>query len=1194
MNYGKHRTRRSYARIKEVLDLPNLIEIQTNSYQWFLDEGLKEMFDDIMPIDDFQGKLSLEFVGYQLLEPKYTVEEARQHDANYSAPLHVTLRLTNHETGEIKSQDVFFGDFPLMTKQGTFIINGAERVIVSQLVRSPGVYFHSETDKNSRVTYGTTVIPNRGAWLEYETDAKDIAYVRIDRTRKIPLTELVRALGFGSDQDIINMFGDNDSLMLTLEKDVHKNTDDSRTDEALKDIYERLRPGEPKTADSSRSLLYARFFDPKRYDLASVGRYKVNKKLSLKTRLLNQVLAETLADPDTGEVIAQKGTKVDRQVMDKLAPYLDRDDFKTITYQPSDQGVVTDPIELQSIKVYSQVTPDKEINLIGNGHIGKKVKHIVPADVLASMNYFLNLQEGLGSIDDIDHLGNRRIRSVGELLQNQFRIGLSRMERVVRERMSIQDTATVTPQQLINIRPVVASIKEFFGSSQLLQFMDQTNPLGELTPKRRLSALGPGGLTRDRAGYEVRDVHYTHYGRMCPIETPEGPNIGLINSLASYAVVNPYGFIETPYRRVSWDTHKVTDKIDYLTADEEDNYIVAQANSPLNDDGSFVDETVLARHKDNNIEISPDKVDYMDVSPKQVVAVATACIPFLENDDSNRALMGANMQRQAVPLVNPHAPLVGTGMEYKAAHDSGTAVLANNAGTVEYVDAKQIRVRREDGALDAYNLMKFKRSNAGKNYNQRPIVTIGDHVDVDEIIADGPAMQNGELALGQNPIIAFMTWNMYNYEDAIVLSERLVKDDVYTSIHIEEYESEARDTKLGPEEVTREIPNVGEEALKDLDEFGVVRVGAEVRDGDILVGKVTPKGVTELSAEERLLHAIFGEKAREVRDTSLRVPHGGGGIIQDVKIFTREAGDELSPGVNMMVRVYITQKRKIQVGDKMAGRHGNKGTVSVVVPEEDMPYLPDGTPVDICLSPMGVPSRMNIGQVLELHLGMAARNLGIHVATPVFDGANDKDLWATVKEAGMASDGKSVLYDGRTGEPFENRVSVGIMYYMKLSHMVDDKIHARSIGPYSLVTQQPLGGKAQFGGQRFGEMEVWALEAYGAAYTLQEILTYKSDDVVGRVKTYEAIVKGEPIPKPGVPESFRVLVKELQALGLDMKVLGADKKEIELRDMDDDEDDIVSVDALAKFAAQQEEKKAHEAAAQATDGKSANSTDDKK
>ncbi|MFD1430627.1 DNA-directed RNA polymerase subunit beta [Lacticaseibacillus mingshuiensis] len=1189
VNYGKHRTRRSYSRIKEVLDLPNLIEIQSNSYQWFLDEGLKEMFDDIMPIEDFQGNLSLEYVDYQLLEPKYTVEEARQHDANYSAPLHVTLRLTNHETGEIKSQDVFFGDFPLMTKQGTFIINGAERVIVSQLVRSPGVYYNSETDKNSRVTYGTTVIPNRGAWLEYETDAKDIAYVRIDRTRKLPLTELIRALGFGADQDIINMFGDNDSLMLTMEKDVHKEESDTRTDEALKDIYERLRPGEPKTADSSRSLLYARFFDPKRYDLASVGRYKVNKKLSLKTRLLGQTLAETLADPDTGEVIVQKGTKVDRHVMDTLGEYLDREDFKTVTYQPEDGGVVTDPMTIQAIKVYSQVNPEHELTLIGNGHIDKKVKHLTPADIIASMNYFLNLQEGLGSTDDIDHLGNRRIRSVGELLQNQFRIGLSRMERVVRERMSIQDSMTVTPQQLINIRPVVASIKEFFGSSQLSQFMDQTNPLGELTHKRRLSALGPGGLTRDRAGYEVRDVHYAHYGRMCPIETPEGPNIGLINSLASYAVVNPYGFIETPYRRVSWADHKVTDKIDYLTADEEDNYVVAQANTPLNDDGSFATDDILARSKDDNIETTADHVDYMDVSPKQVVAVATACIPFLENDDSNRALMGANMQRQAVPLVDPHAPLVATGMEYKAAHDSGIAVLAEHPGTVEYVDAKTIRVRRDDGALDKYNLMKFRRSNAGKNYNQRPIVRLGDKVDTDEIVADGPAMDNGELALGQNPIIAFMTWNMYNYEDAIVLSERLVKEDVYTSIHIEEYESEARDTKLGPEEITREIPNVGEDALKDLDEFGIVRVGAEVRDGDILVGKVTPKGVTELSAEERLLHAIFGEKAREVRDTSLRVPHGGGGIIQNVRIFTREAGDELSPGVNMMVRVYITQKRKIQVGDKMAGRHGNKGTVSVVVPEEDMPYLPDGTPVDILLSPMGVPSRMNIGQVLDLHLGMAARNLGIHVATPVFDGANDDDIWATMKEAGMASDGKSILYDGRTGEPFENRISVGVMYYMKLAHMVDDKLHARSIGPYSLVTQQPLGGKAQFGGQRFGEMEVWALEAYGAAYTLQEILTYKSDDVVGRVKTYEAIVKGEPIPKPGVPESFRVLVKELQSLGLDMKVLDQNKEEIELRDMDDDEDDVVSVDALAKFAAEQEVKKAQEAATTATDA-----SDDKK
>ncbi|MCD2257304.1 DNA-directed RNA polymerase subunit beta [Agrilactobacillus fermenti] len=1181
VNYGKHRTRRSYARIKEVLELPNLIEIQSNSYQWFLDEGLREMFDDIMPIDDFAGNLSLEFVDYQLLEPKYTVEEARQHDANYSAPLHVTLKLTNHETGEIKTQDVFFGDFPLMTEQGTFIINGAERVIVSQLVRSPGVYFNSEIDKNSRTTYGTTVIPNRGAWLEYETDAKRISYVRIDRTRKIPMSELVRALGFGSDSDIIDIFGENESLMLTLEKDVHKNTEDSRTEEALKDIYERLRPGEPKTADSSRSLLYARFFDPKRYDLAAVGRYKINKKLSLKSRLLNQTLAETLADPDTGEVLAQKGDLVDRQLLDKLIPYLQRDDFKTYTFQPSDEGVLQDPVTLQIIKIYSKNNLDQEVNLIGNGHIDAKVKHVIPADILASMNYFFNLQEGIGTTDDIDHLGNRRIRSVGELLQNQFRIGLSRMERVVRERMSIQDTSTITPQQLINIRPVVASIKEFFGSSQLSQFMDQTNPLGELTHKRRLSALGPGGLTRDRAGYEVRDVHYTHYGRMCPIETPEGPNIGLINSLASYAVVNKYGFIETPYRRVDWGTHKVTDKIDYLTADEEDEYVVAQANSPLNEDGSFQDERVLARHRDDNIEISPDRVDYMDVSPKQVVAVATACIPFLENDDSNRALMGANMQRQAVPLVDPHAPLVGTGMEYIAAHDSGTAMLAKEAGTVEYVDAKQIRVRREDSSLDTYALTKFRRSNAGKSYNQRPIVKKGDHVDKSEIIADGPAMENGELALGQNPLIAFMTWNMYNFEDAIVLSERLVKDDIYTSIHIEEYESEARDTKLGPEEITREIPNVGEDALKNLDEFGIIRIGAEVRDGDILVGKVTPKGVTELSAEERLLHAIFGEKAREVRDTSLRVPHGGGGIIQDVKIFTREAGDELSPGVNMMVRVYITQKRKIQVGDKMAGRHGNKGTVSIVVPEEDMPFLPDGTPVDILLNPMGVPSRMNIGQVLELHLGMAARNLGIHVSTPVFDGAREDDLWRTVKEAGMASDGKSILYDGRTGEPFDNRVSVGVMYYMKLAHMVDDKLHARSIGPYSLVTQQPLGGKAQFGGQRFGEMEVWALEAYGAAYTLQEILTYKSDDVVGRVKTYEAIVKGEPIPKPGVPESFRVLVKELQSLGLDMKVLDADRQEIELRDMDDEDDDVVSVDALTKYAKEQEEKKAKEEAQKA-------------
>jgi DNA-directed RNA polymerase subunit beta len=1162
VKYGKHRVRRSYARIKEVLDLPNLIEIQTDSYNWFLDEGLREMFTDIMPIEDFQGKLSLEFVDYKLMEPKYTVEEARNHDANYSAPLHVTLRLTNQETGEIKSQDVFFGDFPLMTPAGTFIINGAERVIVSQLVRSPGVYYNEELDKNGRPSYGTTFIPNRGAWLEYETDAKGLSYVRIDRTRKLPVTELVRALGYESDSEILQILGENyDSLMLTLEKDVHKDPTDSRTDEALKDIYERLRPGEPKTAESSRALLTARFFDPKRYDLAPVGRYKINKKLSLKTRLMGLTLAETLADPETGEVIAAKGTVVDKKVMGALSAYLDRDDFKTVTYNPNEDAVVTEPMTVQVIMVESPEDPEKSLPIIGNGHIDDTIRTVTPADIIAGLNYFLNLQLGLGAVDDIDHLGNRRIRRVGELLQNTFRIGLSRMERVVRERMSIQDAETVTPQQLINIRPVVAAVKEFFGSSQLSQFMDQTNPLGELTNKRRLSALGPGGLTRDRAGYEVRDVHYTHYGRMDPIETPEGPNIGLINSLATYGRVNKYGFIETPYRRVDWDTHKVTDKIDYLTADEEDNFIVAQGNSVLNEDGSFATETVLARKGDENIEVAIDQVDYMDVSPKQMVAVATAAIPFLENDDSNRALMGANMQRQAVPLIDPHAPLIGTGIEYKAAHDAGVALIAKYPGTVEYVDGREIRVRREDGSLDKYKLMKFRGSNAGKNYNQRPIVSAGDQVDADEVLADGPSMEQGELALGQNPLIAFMTWQGYNFEDAIIINERLIRDDVYTSIHIEEFESEARDTKLGPEEFTREIPNTGEDQLKDLDERGIIRIGAEVEDGDILVGKVTPKGVTELSAEERLLHAIFGEKAREVRDTSLRVPHGGGGIVQDVRVFTRENGDELAPGVNMMIRVYIAQRRKIQVGDKMAGRHGNKGTVSVIVPSEDMPFMPDGTPIDIMLSPMGVPSRMNIGQVLELHLGMAARELGIHIASPVFDGARDTDIWAAINEAGLPADGKTILYDGRTGEAFDKRVSVGIMHYMKLAHMVDDKIHARSIGPYSLVTQQPLGGKAQFGGQRFGEMEVWALEAYGAAHTLQEILTYKSDDVVGRVKTYEAIVKGEQIPKPGVPESFRVLVKELQALGLDMQVLDADEREIELRDMDDD-DSIVNIENI--------------------------------
>lgn len=1188
VNYGQHRTRRSFSRIKEILPLPNLTDVQTESYKWFLDQGIKEVFDDILPISDTSGRLTLEYVDYKLQEPKYTVDESRKHDATYSAPMHVTLKLTNHETGEIKTQDVFFGDLPLMTKSGSFIVNGAERVIVSQLVRSPGVYYSGEFDKNGRQIFGTTVIPNRGAWLEFETDAKNISYVRVDRTRKLPLSVLVRALGFGSDSEIKEIFGDSDTLNLTLDKDVHKNPADSRVAEALKDIYDRLRPGEPKTTDSSRSLLVSRFFDPRRYDLAAVGRYKVNKKLSLKNRLLGYTLAETLADPDTGEVLAAKGTVVNNEVMDTLKEYLDRDDFKTVTYTPSEEGAIPEPITVQEIKVFSREVPDREIKLISNGHIAEDVKCITPADILASVNYFLELQEGVGTVDDIDHLGNRRIRRVGELLQNQMRIGLARMERVVRERMSIQDAATVTPQQLINIRPIVGSIKEFFGSSQLSQFMDQNNPLGELTHKRRMSALGPGGLSRDRAGYEVRDVHYTHYGRLCPIETPEGPNIGLINSMATYAIINKYGFLETPYRRVSWTTHKVTDKIDYLTADVEDNYIIAGANTPLNEDGSFVDDVILCRHREDNVEVSPDRIDYMDVIPKQVVSVTSACIPFLENDDSNRALMGANHQRQAVPLINPHSPLVATGMEYRAGHDSGDALLAEADGVVEYVDANEIRVRRDDQTLDSYTLEKYRRSNATKNYNQTPNVSTGDRVVKGQVIANGPSMADGELSLGQNPVVAFTTWNMYNFEDAIMLSERLVKDDVYTSIHIEDYDSEARDTKLGPEEITREIPNVGEDALKDLDENGIIRIGAEVHDGDILVGKVTPKGITELSAEERLLHAIFGEKAREVRDTSLKVPHGGGGVVQDVQVFTREAGDELAPGVNTLVRVYIVQKRKIQVGDKMSGRHGNKGTVALVAPVEDMPYLPDGTPVDICLNPMGVPSRMNIGQLLEIHLGRAARALGIHVATPVFDGASEDDVWNLVKEAGVDSDGKTVLYDGRTGEPFHNRVSVGVMYYLKLTHMVDDKIHARSIGPYSLVTQQPLGGKAQFGGQRFGEMEVWALEAYGAAYTLQEILTYKSDDVVGRVKAYEAIVKGERIPKPGVPESFRVLVKELQSLGLDLRVLDSDENEVELRDMDEDSNEHVNIDTLSRLAEAQEKKKLAEEEAEIAEEEAAN------
>ena len=1152
------RQRRSYARINEVLELPNLIEIQLKSYQWFLDEGLREMFRDISPIEDFTGNLVLEFIDYSLGEPKYSVEEAKDHQVTYAAPIRVKVRLINKETGEVKEQEVFMGDFPLMTETGTFIINGAERVIVSQLVRSPSVYYNTKVDKNGKPTYTATVIPNRGAWLELETDAKDIIYVRIDRTRKIPVTVLLRALGFSSDAEILELLGDDEYVRNTLDKD---NT--GNTEKALIEIYERLRPGEPPTAENARSLLYARFFDPKRYDLASVGRYKINKKLHIKNRLINQKLAEPIVDAETGEILAEAGQVLERRVLDKLMPYLTGEkaygykSFKVRGGVPEDGTV-----EVQSINIFSPLEEGKVIKVISNGEVDDSVKHITSADILASINYFINLLHGVGSTDDIDHLGNRRLRSVGELLQNQFRIGLSRMERVVRERMSIQDANAITPQALINIRPVIAAIKEFFGSSQLSQFMDQTNPLAELTHKRRLSALGPGGLTRERAGFEVRDVHHSHYGRMCPIETPEGPNIGLINSLSTFARVNEYGFIETPYRRVDPETGRVTEQIDYLTADEEDHYYVAQANAELNEDGTFAHETVTVRYKDEIITVPRDRVDYMDVSPKQVVSVATACIPFLENDDSNRALMGSNMQRQAVPLLRPEAPYVGTGMEYVAARDSGVMIRAKRPGTVVRVTADEIWVRHEEevdgrmveGDIDKYRLTKFARSNQGTCINQRPVVRHGEKVKAGDTLADGPSTEQGELALGRNVVVAFMTWEGYNYEDAILLSEKLVKEDVYTSIHIEKYESEARDTKLGPEEITRDIPNVGEDALKNLDERGIIRVGAEINAGDILVGKVTPKGMTELTAEERLLHAIFGEKAREVRDTSLRVPHGESGIVVDVKVFTRENGDELPPGVNQLVRVYIAQKRKISEGDKMAGRHGNKGVIAKVLPEEDMPFLPDGTPVEVVLNPLGVPSRMNIGQVLEVHLGMAAKALGLHMATPVFDGATEIDVFDTLEEAGLDRDGKTILYDGRTGEPFENRVTVGVMYMIKLAHMVDDKIHARSTGPYSLVTQQPLGGKAQFGGQRFGEMEVWALEAYGAAHTLQEILTVKSDDVVGRVKTYEAIVKGENVPEPGVPESFKVLIKELQSLGMDVKILAGDEQEIEMRELDEEDE----------------------------------------
>lgn len=1155
VKYG-WRERRSYSRIREVLDLPNLIEIQQRSYGWFLREGLREMFGDISPIQDFTGNLVLEFVDYSLGDPKYDVEESKERDVTYSAPLRVKVRLLNKETGEVKEQEVFMGDFPLMTDTGTFVINGAERVIVSQLVRSPSVYFNSKIDKNGKRNFAATVIPNRGAWLEFETDAKDVVYVRIDRTRKLPITVLLRALGLGTDAEIIDLIGEDEYLRNTLDKD----TTDS-TERALIEIYERLRPGEPPTLDNARALLASRFFDPKRYDLANVGRYKINKKLHIKNRLLNQNLAETLVDMDSGEIVAEAGQIIDRRLLDKIIPALERN-VGRLSVRATTGLMEDDEIPLQMVKVFSPVEDGKVLHVIGNGTVSRSVKNILPSDIFASVSYFFNLLHGLGTTDDIDHLGNRRLRSVGELLQNQFRIGLSRMERVVRERMSIQDASAITPQALINIRPVIASIKEFFGSSQLSQFMDQTNPLAELTHKRRLSALGPGGLTRERAGFEVRDVHYSHYGRMCPIETPEGPNIGLINSLSSYARINEYGFIETPYRHVDPDTGEVTAHIDYLTADEEENYIVAQANAILTDDNHLANEEVVARYRGDTLLIPRERIDYMDVSPKQVVSVATAMIPFLENDDANRALMGSNMQRQAVPLLVPEAPVVGTGMEYQAAKDSGVCIVARRSGIVERVTAREIWVRtyhevdgqQVKGDLDKYRLLKFMRSNQNTCVNQRPLVRERQEVKAGDVLCDGPATEMGELALGRNVLVAFMTWEGYNYEDAILLSEKVVKEDVYTSLHIEEHELEARDTKLGPEEITRDIPNVGEEALRNLDERGIIRIGAEIRTGDILVGKVTPKGVTELTAEERLLHAIFGEKAREVRDTSLRVPHGGAGIVVDVKVFTRENGDELPAGVNQLVRVYIAQKRKISEGDKMAGRHGNKGVVARIMPEEDMPFMEDGTPVEIVLNPLGVPSRMNIGQVLETHLGMAARALGLHIATPVFDGAHAEDVFATLEEAGYAVDGKHQLYDGRTGDPFDNRVTVGIVYMLKLHHLVDDKIHARSTGPYSLVTQQPLGGKAQFGGQRFGEMEVWALEAYGAAYTLQEILTVKSDDVVGRVKTYEAIVKGENVPEPGVPESFKVLIKELQSLGMDVKILSEDEQEIVMRESDEEDD----------------------------------------
>ena len=1207
-------SRISYARQKEVVQMPNLIEVQTDSYKWFLEEGLNEVFDDISPITDYSGKLSLDFVDFTLCEDevKYTIDECKERDATYAAPLKVKVRLHNKETDEINEHEIFMGDLPLMTRTGTFVINGAERVIVSQLVRSPGIYYAIAHDKLGKKLYSATVIPNRGAWLEYETDSNDVFYVRVDRTRKVPITVLIRALGIGTNPEIIELFGEEPKILASFEKDAATNYQ-----EGLLELYKKIRPGEPLAVDSAESLITSMFFDPRRYDLAKVGRYKFNKKLALKNRISGHVLAEDVASPMTGEVLAEAGTKITRElastIQNNAVPYVwisveeTERPIKVLSNMMVDLDAVVD-VDPEEVGVTEQVYYPVLAGILEEtaGDIDELKdaikrdihdlipKHITKEDILASINYNMHLEYGIGTDDDIDHLGNRRIRSVGELLQNQYRIGLSRLERVVRERMTTQDMEGISPQSLINIKPVTAAVKEFFGSSQLSQFMDQNNPLGELTHKRRLSALGPGGLSRDRAGFEVRDVHYSHYGRMCPVETPEGPNIGLINSLASYARINEYGFIEAPYRKINHDDPTnpvVTDEVVYMTADEEDNYHVAQANEQLDKEGHFVRKNVSGRYREETQEYERRMFDYMDVSPKMVFSVATALIPFLQNDDANRALMGSNMQRQAVPLLFTEAPVVGTGMEEKAAVDSGVCVVAEEGGTVERSTSTEITVRQDDGKLKKYKSTKFQRSNQSNCYNQRPIVFKGDRVEKGEVIADGPSTSNGELGLGKNPLIGFMTWEGYNYEDAVLLSERLVQDDVYTSIHIEEYEAEARDTKLGPEEITRDIPGVGDDALKNLDERGIIRVGAEVRAGDILVGKVTPKGETELTAEERLLRAIFGEKAREVRDTSLKVPHGEYGIVVDAKVFTREGGDEMSPGVNQSVRIYIAQKRKISVGDKMAGRHGNKGVVSRVLPVEDMPFLPNGRPLDIVLNPLGVPSRMNIGQVLEIHLSLAAKALGFNIATPVFDGANEIDIMDTLdlandyvnlsweefeakhkeellpevlqylsdnrehrklwKGVPISRDGKVRLRDGRTGEYFDSPVTIGHMHYLKLHHLVDDKIHARSTGPYSLVTQQPLGGKAQFGGQRFGEMEVWALEAYGASYTLQEILTVKSDDVIGRVKTYEAIIKGENIPEPGIPESFKVLLKELQSLGLDVRVLRDDNTEVEIMETSD-------------------------------------------